>query len=208
MPGSRACVQGIPPTGDIAFGSTRGRWTPGRCVISRQSRSSPASAAAPSSFASHSPRSAARSRPGEQARHQAVHPPQPRGQPDRRRTNTARLPLILPSQPNVSRRLLQSGMAERGLTLNLRVEVDDPSLIRALLRAGSGCSLLSRGAIKTELTSGRLLALPPRPALQWNLALVLDAWAASAHCNRARDSPDLDGKRGLAWPSRSLAPVR
>ena len=52
-----------------------------------------------------------------------------------------RLPLILPSRPNASRRLLDGWMAERRLTLNLRMEVDDPSIIRALLRAGARLQL-------------------------------------------------------------------
>jgi LysR family transcriptional regulator, nitrogen assimilation regulatory protein len=122
------------------------------------------------------------------------------------------LPLILPSRPNASRRLLDSGMAELGLTLNLRVEVDDPSLIRALLRAGSGFSLLSRGAIETELRSGRLSALPLRPALHWNLSLVLSAHGTRPPVVTALAATIVALSRELtasgAWPGRSLAPER
>ena len=86
-----------------------------------------------------------------------------------------RLPLILPSRPNASRRLLDSWMAQRRLTLNLRMEVDDPSIIRALLRAGQGFSILTRGSVETELRHNELEARPLRPAAHWRLALVVPA---------------------------------
>lgn len=89
-----------------------------------------------------------------------------------------RLPLILPSRPNASRRLLDGWMAERRLSLNLRMEVDDPSIIRALLRAGEGFSILSRGSIDTELRHGELEARPLRPAASWQLALVVPVHGA------------------------------
>ena len=89
-----------------------------------------------------------------------------------------RLPLILPSRPNASRRLLDSWMAQRRLSLNLRMEVDDPSIIRALLRAGEGFSILSRGSIDTELRHGELEARPLRPTASWQLALVVPVHGA------------------------------
>jgi LysR family nitrogen assimilation transcriptional regulator len=95
-----------------------------------------------------------------------------------RTADLARLPLILPSRPNASRRLLDQQMAQRRLTLNLRMEVDDSSLIRALLRTGEGFSVLSRGSFDTELRLGELEARPLRPAASWQLALVLPVHGA------------------------------
>jgi LysR family transcriptional regulator, nitrogen assimilation regulatory protein len=122
----------------------------------------------------------------------------------------AGLPLILPSRPNASRRLLDCGMAERGLTLNVRVEADDPSLIRALLRAGSGFSLLSTGAIEAELRSGELRALPLRPAVQWNLALLLPAHGPRPPAVTALARTIVALSRELTssgkWPGRLLVP--
>jgi len=83
-----------------------------------------------------------------------------------------RFPLILPSRPNASRRLLDSWIAARNLSLQVMMEVDDPSIIRALLRRGLGFSLLSRGAIENEVRHGELRALPFRPAAYWRLALM------------------------------------
>ena len=121
----------------------------------------------------------------------------------------ARLPLILPSRPNASRRLLDDWMAERGLTLNLRMEVDDPSIIRALLRAGAGFSLLSRGSFETELRHGELAALPLRPAASWRFALVRRAQrplaAAVAALAEAIVATAAELTAGGTWPGRSLS---
>lgn len=87
----------------------------------------------------------------------------------------ASLPLILPSRPNASRRLLASWMAERHLEPRILMEVDEPSIIRALLRAGHGFSLLTRGSVDTELRHGELEARPLRPVSSWQLALVCPA---------------------------------
>ena len=120
-----------------------------------------------------------------------------------------RLPMILPSRPNASRRLLDGWMAEQRLTLNLRMEVDDPSIIRALLRAGRGFSLLSRGSIETELRHGEVQALPLRPAASWQLALVLPAHRPQPAAVTALAETIVavagDLTKSGAWPGRSLA---
>ena len=73
-----------------------------------------------------------------------------------RTEDLARLPLILPSRPNASRRLLDKWTAERGITLSAKVEVDDTTITRALLRQGVGFSLLTRGSVEDELNRGEL----------------------------------------------------
>lgn len=80
--------------------------------------------------------------------------------------------LILPSRPNASRRLLDGWMAQHGIALDVRMEVDDPTLIRALLRDGVGCSLLTLGSFQAEHRLGELQALEFRPAAHWQLALI------------------------------------
>lgn len=82
------------------------------------------------------------------------------------------LPLILTSRPNASRRLLDGWAAGRGLSLDVRMEVDDTTLIRALLAKGAGFSLLTRGSFLSELQHGEFIALPLRPRAYWPLALV------------------------------------
>jgi LysR family nitrogen assimilation transcriptional regulator len=90
-----------------------------------------------------------------------------------RREQLARVPLILPSRPNASRRLLDSWVSTRGLSLNIKMEVDDSSIIRALLRDGAGFSLLTQGAFRSEVRHKELAALPFRPRVHWPLALMM-----------------------------------
>lgn len=82
------------------------------------------------------------------------------------------LSLILTSRPNASRRLLDSWAAGRGLSLDVRMEVDDTTLTRALLKQGAGFSLLTRGSFQSELQHGEFIALPLKPRAYWPLALV------------------------------------
>jgi len=82
------------------------------------------------------------------------------------------LPLIVPSRPNASRRLLDRWIAERGITLDIKIEVDDHSVIRGLLREGVGFSLLTRGAFYADLRHGEVQAWPFRPRAHWRLALL------------------------------------
>lgn len=83
------------------------------------------------------------------------------------------MPLILPSRPNASRRMLDSWVSARGLSLNVKMEVDDSTIIRALMDAGVGFSLLSRGAFQSQVRHKELEARPFRPRLHWPLALVM-----------------------------------
>ncbi len=82
------------------------------------------------------------------------------------------LPLILPGRPNASRRLLDGWVSRLGGRLNVRLEVDDHLVIRALVKAGVGFSLLTQGAFLAELHHGELQAWPFRPRAWWNLALM------------------------------------
>ena len=127
-----------------------------------------------------------------------------------RAADLPKLPLILPSRPNASRRLLDRWMAERHLTLDLRMEVDDPSIIRALLRAGQGFSILSRGSFDAELRHGEVEARPLRPAASWQFALVLPGHGARLPIVTALAETIKEVARDLtasgAWPSVSRRP--
>ncbi len=128
----------------------------------------------------------------------------PFGRDHVRVADLAEVPLLLPSRPNASRRLLDTWVARTGITLNIRAEVDDHSIIRALIQAGVGFSLLTRGAFATDLQAGAVQALPFRPRAWWPLAIVratdrarsplLDAFHATIR-SVAREGP-----RSGAWP--------
>lgn len=116
-----------------------------------------------------------------------------------------RVPLILPSRPNASRRLLDSWVSARGLSLNIKMEVDDSSIIRALLKNGAGFSLLTQGSFRSEVRHKELAALPFRPRVHWPLALMMP----TSHPRLALVGPVAqviretarDLSRSGAWPS-------
>jgi LysR family nitrogen assimilation transcriptional regulator len=89
-----------------------------------------------------------------------------------RPSDVACLPLVLPSRPNASRRLADAWLAEHGGAPPPRLEADDHSIIRALLRAGAGYTLLTRGGFAAEAQRGELAGVPLRPRVHWTLALV------------------------------------
>jgi LysR family nitrogen assimilation transcriptional regulator len=119
-----------------------------------------------------------------------------------------RVPLILPSRPNASRRLLDSWVSQRGLTLDVKLEVNDTSIIRALLKEGIGLSLLSQGAFLTEVAHDELEALPFRPRVHWPLALVMPSNHPRADIVEALTSMIRKTVRELTrsgeWPGRHL----
>ena len=117
------------------------------------------------------------------------------------------LPLVLPSRPNASRRLLDAWAARKGIGLDVRVEVDDHLVMRALVRQGIGFTLLTRGAVEAERRSGPIDALPFRPRVQWELALIAAAqprreMVAAVGDLIRRVTQDL--VRSGAWQARAL----
>ena len=84
----------------------------------------------------------------------------------------AGIPLVMPSRPNASRRLLDEWTARKGFVPDVRLEVDDHAITRALVRQGIGFTLLTRGAVQPELDRRELAAWSFRPRVSWSLALV------------------------------------
>jgi LysR family nitrogen assimilation transcriptional regulator len=116
----------------------------------------------------------------------------------------AGVPLILPGRPNASRRLLDGWLSRRGVRLNVRLEADDHLVIRALIKEGIGCSLLTQGAFMADLRHGELQAWPIRPRAYWTLALVAAAderrtALASALAGMLRETVRAQ-VRSRAWP--------
>jgi len=120
----------------------------------------------------------------------------------------ADLPLILPGRPNASRRQLDGWVAARRLALNVKVEADDHSVIRALVKKGVGFSLLTQGAFEAELRRGEVEAFPFRPRVRWPLALAVPASPVrpdilDGFVNAVRATAR-ELTRSGAWPGRSL----
>lgn len=86
------------------------------------------------------------------------------------------LPLILTSRPNTSRRLIDALVASE-TSLNVKFEVDDHHISRAMVKRGIGFTMCTRGVIDAELRRGELQALPFRPAFHWLLAIITSTHA-------------------------------
>jgi LysR family nitrogen assimilation transcriptional regulator len=123
----------------------------------------------------------------------------------------ARVPLILPGRPNASRRLLDADTAKAGVSPAVVMEVDDPTVIRALLKQGAGCSLLTRGSVDADLRHGELAAIAFRPRMHWHLAMVRSAAAERSAAESAVARLVGETVRALTgsgeWPGVGLLPA-
>ncbi|WP_372620208.1 LysR family transcriptional regulator [Falsiroseomonas sp.] len=125
-----------------------------------------------------------------------------------RPADVLRLPLVLPGRPNASRRLLDAWLAAEGGAPPPRVEADDHSVLRALLRAGAGYTLLTRGGFAQEARRGELAGVPFRPRVCWTLALVAASQPADPDvimpvARLLRRVVGDSVRKG--WPARALA---
>lgn len=87
--------------------------------------------------------------------------------------DAARYPLILPPRPNFMRVFLDSVADAEGVELNVVQRVDGVWHLKALLRGGHGFSLLTLGAVLTEVGQGSLDARPiATPEIHWPLCVA------------------------------------
>lgn len=83
------------------------------------------------------------------------------------------LPMILPRPPHNRRLVIDEACAAHGITLNVRLNVDGFTIIRALVERGFGYSILSYYGIYELCLERRLSAVKLRhPPMSWTLALA------------------------------------
>lgn len=123
-----------------------------------------------------------------------------------RPADLARLPLILSSRANASRRLLDAWL-EGTAPPETRIEVNDHAMLRALLKSGAGFAMLTRGGFAAEAERGELVGVPFRPRVSWTLSLV----TAEEPARPDIIDPLIDTMRevalelsGTGWPVRPL----
>jgi LysR family nitrogen assimilation transcriptional regulator len=119
----------------------------------------------------------------------------------------ARLPLILSSRANASRRLLDAWL-EGTAPPETRIEVNDHAMLRALLRSGAGFAMLTRGGFAAEAERGELEGVPFRPRVAWTLSLVTAEDPARADILEPLIETMREVAQELAatgWPVRPLA---
>lgn len=68
------------------------------------------------------------------------------------------MPLILPGRPHGLRLLIDSACSEKGLALNVALELDAMATIKELVEAGDACTILPYGGVHNEVEAGRLCA--------------------------------------------------
>lgn len=66
--------------------------------------------------------------------------------------------LIMPGLPHTMRRLLEQTAAGRGVTLDVRFEMQSVSTVKELVEGGIGATILPLGAVRREVDQGRLAA--------------------------------------------------
>jgi LysR family nitrogen assimilation transcriptional regulator len=83
------------------------------------------------------------------------------------------LPLIMPPRPNFLRVLVDRAVDQSGLILDIVQRVDGVWHLKALVRAGHGFSILTYGAVLTEVEQGTLVARPiVDPIIEWRLCVA------------------------------------
>jgi LysR family nitrogen assimilation transcriptional regulator len=83
------------------------------------------------------------------------------------------LPLILPRPPHNRRLTIDEACAREGVKLDVRMNVDGFTIIRALVEQGFGYSILSYYGISEMCRDGRLSAVKlRRPPMSWTLAIA------------------------------------
>jgi len=72
-------------------------------------------------------------------------------------------PMILPSEPNAIRSLVDSKLAPRNIKLNLVAEVSAVQTVLALVSEGVGCALLPQSALSLAAKSMSIQSRPVGP---------------------------------------------
>ncbi len=68
------------------------------------------------------------------------------------------LPLILPSQPQILRTLVDEAAAARGVELDIYLEIDSVQTMKELVERAIGHTVLPFGAVQSEVAEGRVSA--------------------------------------------------
>ncbi len=84
------------------------------------------------------------------------------------------MPLIMPSRPNYIRVLLERNLSPSMPALRIVNRVDGTRHLKAVVRAGHGCTVLTYGAVVTEIQQGSLQAVELiDPVIEWTLVVAM-----------------------------------
>ena len=86
-------------------------------------------------------------------------------------------PLLLPSQPNALRRMIDELAADQGIVLDIRENIDSTSIIKRLVAAGLGYTVQCYSYVHEEVVRGDLSIRPLKVgelSRDWSLACLVD----------------------------------
>lgn len=86
----------------------------------------------------------------------------------------AAFPLILPGRPNFLRILIDNSAEKYNTPLNIVTRSDGVWHTKSLVRSGHGFTILTFGAVISEVQQGQLMAVPIRePEINWTLCVAM-----------------------------------
>lgn len=98
----------------------------------------------------------------------------------------ANLPLILPSRSSGMRSLVEEAANERGIKINILLEIDSVTATKELVTKGVGHGILPLGAVKREVDDGRIIARRfTDPPLSREMYLVYSAKRPASNATAA-----------------------
>lgn len=120
----------------------------------------------------------------------------------------AEFPLVLPCYPNVLTKLLYEQAARRGVSLNVKFEIDSMSSIIELIN-GDFCSVLPRVAMRRELAEGKVVATPiVDPPLSWSVYVASSTKGVRSRAMRAVHKLVIEVAHEMVdegtWPARLI----
>lgn len=101
-------------------------------------------------------------------------------------TDLASLRLVLPSRPHGLRTTVERFAEKKGASLRVKFEADSFSVLKDLVRAGLGHTILPRSALSTEELDKDFNATPiTDPTIQRQMVMALPANRTESHATRA-----------------------
>lgn len=121
-------------------------------------------------------------------------------------SDLAHLPMIAPSKPHAQRIAIEREATTHGFSVNIILEVDNVSIIKALVQEGVGCTVISYSALHSEVSAGRLRIAPlADPGIRSDISIVTRSDRPVTAAMRVMIASIKNELRNLAkggdWPS-------
>ncbi|MCO5089557.1 LysR family transcriptional regulator [Bosea sp. (in: a-proteobacteria)] len=83
------------------------------------------------------------------------------------------LPMVVPSKLHAQRILIERETAAHGISINVALEVDNSSIIKALVKEGMGCTVIAYSAVHSDVKKNDLrIARLAKPGIRNDISIV------------------------------------